>query len=125
MTTTDPASQPRPTIVWDLVLTIILLVLGAAIAVSLPFASLFLAFASDGCGSGSASCNSDQISIGMLFAAASPVILFLLATVFAIIRMVKHRIAFWVGILSGVLPFVGFGIGVAIVFAAVGMQWNL
>jgi hypothetical protein len=125
MTTTDPTAQPRPVIVWDVVLTIILLVVGASVAFGLVIFSAFLAFASDGCGSNGSPCNADQISAGMLIAAASPVLLFVLATIVAIVRMVKRRIAFWVGILSGLLPLIGFGIGAGIVFAAVGMQWNM
>jgi uncharacterized BrkB/YihY/UPF0761 family membrane protein len=125
MTSTDALSPKKPLIVWDMVLTISLLVLGLGIAVALSFFSVFLVFASDGCGSGSTPCNSDAISIGVLVAAVAPLALFALAAVFAIVRIVKRRVAFWVAIVGTLLAAVGFSVGVAIVFSAVGMQFNM
>ena len=65
------AAPKRPVIVWDLVLTIGLLVLMAGTAILASFLSFFLAFAGDPCGSG-ITCDYDRMGTGMLVAMIGP-----------------------------------------------------
>lgn len=92
----------RPVIVWDLVLTIVLLVMMVGLAIIASFFSFFLAFASDPCGSG-IECDVDRMSTGMLIAFAGPLVVGLLALIAAIIVLVLKRIAFWIPLVGIVL----------------------
>lgn len=96
------ASPSRPLVVWDLVLTIVLLVLMIGVALVASFFSFFLAFASDSCGA-SAVCDSDRIATGMLVAMIGPLLVGLIALVAAVIVLVLKRIAFWIPIAGIVL----------------------
>lgn len=92
----------RPVIVWDLVLTIGLLVLMAGAALVAFFLSFFLAFAGDPCGSG-ITCDYDRMGTGMLIAMIGPLAIGLLALVAAIVVLVLKRIAFWIPLVGTVL----------------------
>ena len=107
------APTKRPVIVWDLVVTIVLLVLMAGLGFVLFFFSFFLAFASDSCGA-SSTCDSDLIATGMLVAMILPIAVGLLALVAAIIVLVLRRIAFWIPIAGMVLMVGAFALGAAI-----------
>ena len=96
------AAPKRPVIVWDLVLTIGLLVLMVGTALVAFFLSFFLAFAGDPCGSG-ITCDYDRMGTGMLVAMIGPLAVGLLALVAAIIVLVLKRIAFWIPIVGTVL----------------------
>ncbi|GAA1763061.1 DUF6264 family protein [Agromyces humatus] len=117
----NPAPPPlkRPVVVWDLVLTIVLLVLMVGAALVASFLSFFLAFASDSCGASSV-CDYDRIATGMLVAMIGPLIVGLFALVAAVIVLVLKRIAFWIPIVGIVLiaaVFVG-----AVALTASGVQ---
>ena len=96
------AAPKRPVIMWDLVLTIGLLVLMAGTAILASFLSFFLAFAGDPCGSG-ITCDYDRMGTGMLVAMIGPLAVGLLALVAAIIVLVLKRIAFWIPLVGTVL----------------------
>ena len=96
------AAPKRPVIVWDLVLTIGLLVLMVGTALVAFFLSFFLAFAGDPCGSG-ITCDYDRMGTGMLVAMIGPLAVGLLALIAAIIVLVLKRIAFWIPIVGTVL----------------------
>ncbi|MFC5791078.1 hypothetical protein ACFPPE_14575 [Agromyces tardus] len=98
----DEARVRRPVIVWDLVLTIVLLLLMVGAGFVLFFLAFFLAFASDSCGASSV-CDSDRIATGMLLAIVLPVALGLIALVAAVVMLVLRRLAFWI-------PLVGIGL---------------
>lgn len=112
-----PAGRPRRT--WDLVLTIVLLLLSFAGALVLSFLALFLlAFGSDSCVV--RECNYDIISTGMMIGLVGPWIPVVLALIVSIVLLVLRRIAFWVPIVGAVLSlgalilgFVVAGTGVA------------
>jgi hypothetical protein len=97
----EPAGK-RPVIVWDLVLTIVLLVLMVGAALLASFLSFFLAFASDSCGA-SVTCDTDRIPGGMLIAMIGPLLVALLVLVAAIIVLVLKRIAFWIPVVGMIL----------------------
>jgi uncharacterized BrkB/YihY/UPF0761 family membrane protein len=111
-TTTQPA---RAT--WDVVLTIVLGVAGIGLVILLGFLGIFLAFASDSCGT--STCNTDQIGTGMLVAVVAPAALFLVALVIAVVRLVKKRRAFWVILVGYAVAILGWVAGAALVFTAV------
>ena len=103
------APPKRPVVVWDLVTTIVLLVLMIGAALLASFFSLFLAFAGDSCGASSV-CNYDLMATGMMVAMIGPLLVGLLALIAAVIMLVLKRIAFWiqlVGILLIVAVFIG------------------
>ena len=96
------APPKRPIIMWDLVLTIVLLVLMIGAALLASFLSFFLAFASDSCGASSV-CDTDRIATGMLVAMIGPLFVGLIALIAAVIVLVLKRIAFWIPIVGIVL----------------------
>ena len=96
------AAPKRPVIVWDLVLTIGLLLLMVGTALVAFFLSFFLAFAGDPCGSG-ITCDYDRMGTGMLVAMIGPLAVGLLALVAAIVVLVLKRIAFWIPLVGTVL----------------------
>lgn len=103
------APAKRPIIMWDLVTTIVLLVLMVGAALLASFLSLFLAFAGDSCGASSV-CDYDLMATGMMVAMIGPLLVGLLALIAAIIVLVLKRIAFWIP-LVGILLIVGVFIG--------------
>jgi hypothetical protein len=116
--TQSVAPARRRVIVWDLVTTIVLLVLLAGLGFVLFFFSFFLAFASDSCGA-SSTCDSDRIATGMLVAMLLPIAVGVLAIVAAVIVLVLRRIAFWIPILGIVLMIGAFVLGAAIATSGV------
>ena len=103
------APAKRPIIMWDLVTTIVLLVLMIGAALVASFLSFFLAFAGDSCGASSV-CDYDRMATGMMVAMIGPLLVGLLALIAAIILLVLRRIAFWIPLL-GILLIVGVFIG--------------
>ncbi|WP_219814155.1 DUF6264 family protein [Rathayibacter sp. AY1C1] len=85
----------RPVRVWDLVLTIVLILVASAVTLLLSFFGLFFAMASDSCG-GSNACDIGLIEGGMVLAAGGVWVPFLAALVVSIVLLVRRRIAFWV-----------------------------
>lgn len=102
----------RPVIMWDLVLTIVLLVVMIGVVLLASFLSFLLAFASDGCGL--RTCDYDRMGAGMLIAMIGPLAVGLLALIGGVVMLVLRRIAFWIPIVGIVLA-----IGVYILGAAV------
>lgn len=79
----------------DRTVTVVLML---ALAVLVPFASLFGLFfgmASDGC-VGSVQCSSTVITLGLAVAAASPWVVYVAALVLVIVRWVRRRSTWWV-----------------------------
>lgn len=96
------APPRRPVIVWDLVLTIVLLVVMIGLALIASFFSFFLAFAGDSCGA-SVECDTARMGAGMLIAMIGPLAAALLALIAAVVVLVLKRIAFWIPIVGIVL----------------------
>lgn len=105
-----PERPPRPARRgWDLALTIVLLVLLPLAAVACSYAGFFLALASDACGS--TRCDYGVMNFGLWFAVIEPWVVLLLSVVAAIVRLVRHRITFWV-------PLAGIALMAALWFVA-------
>ena len=94
MTTTIPDAAPRPVRVWDVVLTIVLVIGSAVLAAAASLMGMFLVMASDPCGA--RTCSSELITLGWLMGMILPWVAFLASTVVAIVLMVKRRLSFWV-----------------------------
>ncbi len=107
------APSKRPVIVWDLVLTIVLLVLMVGVALLASFFSFFLAFASDSCGAAVA-CDTDRMALGMLIAMIGPLAVGLVTLIAAIVVLVLKRLAFWIPVVGIVLVIAIFFGGAAI-----------
>ena len=113
-----PERPPRPTRRgWDLALTIILLVLLPLTALACSYAGFFLAFASDACGS--VRCDYAVMNFGLWFAVIAPWAVLLLAVIAAIVRLVRHRITFWVPLVGIVVMAATWFVAAAIVSAGV------
>lgn len=112
-----PPPGKRPIRTWDLVVTIVLLVLAGVLAAIMSFFGFFLAMAGDSCGA--RDCNSDMIAVGLMVAVALPWLLLIIVAVVAIVMLVKRRIAFWVPLIGGVLIIGSWFLGAAIASAGV------
>jgi hypothetical protein len=114
-----PAPAPqRPAIVWDIVLTLILLVGVGILALMTSYFGLFLVMASDPCG-GTMQCNTDLIGLGVLAAVGLPWVVLLIAAVVSIVLLVKRRIAFWVPLVAAPLVIACWFVGAAMASAGV------
>jgi len=103
--------------VWDIVLTIILILVGAVAVAVMMFGAFLLIFASDSCGADS--CNEVQMTVGMGIAIAAPVMVMLVAAIVAIVLLVRRKLAFWVALVGIVGASLGWGLGAYLVFSAV------
>ncbi|SFS15332.1 hypothetical protein SAMN04487846_3081 [Microbacterium sp. cf046] len=112
-----PPPGKRPVRTWDLVVTIILLVLDGVLAAIMSFFGFFLAMAGDSCGA--RDCSADLIAVGLMVAVALPWLLLIIIAVVSIVLLVKRRIAFWVPLVGGVLIIGSWFVGAAIASAGV------
>lgn len=108
----------RPLIVWDAILTSILLGLLGVLTFGVSVFGAFLAMASDPCGA-TLSCSNDLISIGVLVAMGVPWVVLVGVVIAAIVFLVKRWIAFWVPLAGAPLVAASWFLGAAIVSAAV------
>ncbi len=112
-----PSPAKRPLRTWDLVLTIILLVLAGVLAAIMSFFGFFLAMASDPCGV--RDCSFDLITTGMFVAVGLPW-LFLIITAVVVDRSAGQAAARVLGALAGgVLIIASWFIGAFIAAAGV------
>jgi uncharacterized BrkB/YihY/UPF0761 family membrane protein len=112
-----PPPGKRPVRTWDLVVTILLLVLDGVLAAIMSFFGFFLAMAGDSCGA--RDCNSDLIAVGLMVAVALPWLLLIIVAVVSIVLLVKRRIAFWVPLIGAVLIIASWFVGAVIASAGV------
>ncbi len=117
MSEQDAPPEPRT---WDIVATVVeLLLLGMAAAVA-SFAALMLVMASDSCGTGAGDCSVGAIVLGVGVAVLAPWVALLATGTWAVVRLVRRRLAWWVPLLAVPLWGLVFALGVAITFAGVG-----
>ncbi len=96
------SQPPRVRKSWDLILTIVLLVLFAGWVIVCAFAGALLALTGDSCGSG-AVCNDDQIGAAVYLGTLGPVVVGLVVFAVTISRLVRRRVAFFVPLVGDVL----------------------
>lgn len=110
---------PRQTSTVERVVTILLLVGLGIIAVIACFLGLLVSMVSDGCG-GDARCNSDQIGLGVLISAGSPILVFFVALSQVIKRFRRRLPAWWVPLGALAAGAVLFVLGAIVAATAVG-----
>jgi hypothetical protein len=116
----DPAPRAagrRAIRVWDIVLTVLLLLAVAGVTLIVSIFGLYLSMAADACGV--RDCDTDLIAVGMLLAAVIPWIVLAVTVVASIVLLILRRLAFWVPIAGGVLVVVAFFIGGGLATAGV------
>lgn len=121
---TEPSTSPseRKRALWDIILTVILLVVTVIAASIASLFGLFLAFMSDSCGA-VGECNIDQLGVGMALAVGGVWLAPVAAIVAAVVLLVLRRRAFWVALLGLVLVGAIWALGFALAAGAVGMQF--
>lgn len=110
---------PRQTSTVERVATGLLMV---GLAVLVPIASflgLFFAMVSDGC-TGDTACDGGRIGLGVLVAAGSPVVVFIVALVVVVRRVVRRLPAWWVPLVALVAGAGLWILGAVIAASAVG-----
>jgi hypothetical protein len=112
MTTTPP--PVRRVRAWDVVLTIVLLVLIAPFAYLMSAASLFFGMAGDFCSE--ATCNFGLMNVAFQIGLIGPWVVVLAALAFSVVRLVLRRRAFWV-------PLAGAAAIVVVWLGAFGLLW--
>lgn len=112
-----PPPGKRPVRTWDLVVTIILLVLDGVLAAIMSFFGFFLAMAGDSCGA--RDCNSELIAVGLMVAVALPWLVLILVAIVSIVLLVTRRLAFWVPLVGAALIIASWPIGALIASAGV------
>ena len=121
--TTSPYAAPvtatrRPRRTWDLVVSILLLVLALGVGLVLFTIAPFLVMASDSCGA-STVCDTGQIGSGFLLAWIGPAVVIVIGIVATIILLIVRRLAFWVPLVASLLAIGVFALGAAIVIGGV------
>lgn len=86
---------PRP---WDVATTIVLLVLLPLLALAASYAGVVLASAARACGA--QACDAGLMNLGFWIAVIAPWVILVVGLVVAIIRLVRHRLAFWVPLVA-------------------------
>ncbi len=112
-----PATGKRPVRTWDLVLTIVLLVLDVVLAAIMSFFGLFLAMASDSCGV--RDCNTELIATGMMVAVGLPWLVLIVTIIAAVVVLVMRRLAFWIPLVGGALILASLVLGFVVAGAGV------
>ena len=105
-------------IVWDLVTSVVLLVVSIVVAAALTFAAAFLVFASDPCG-GSTVCDTNRMGVGFFVAFIGPAAVTVVALIAAIVLLVRRRVSFWVPIVGILLAAAVWVAGAALVISGV------
>ncbi|WP_028472138.1 DUF6264 family protein [Nocardioides alkalitolerans] len=95
-----PVHQSSPVNVADVVVTLVLLTVLGAFTLLGSFFGLFFGMASDGCYDDDA-CY-DRVGVGVGLASGGPWVVLLLATVLALVLMVRRKLAFWVPLVAAV-----------------------
>jgi hypothetical protein len=88
---------PPQTSTVERVVTVLLMIGLAVLLFIASILGMFFAMASDGC-VGEVRCDSGQIAVGMIVAAGSPWVVYLVAVVVVIVRWVRRRRTWWVPI---------------------------
>ena len=93
---------PRTRRTWDVVLTVVLLVVLVGETALVPVGGLLLTMASDPCGA-AVRCDEGRIGAGVLVAVLGPVAAGTAGLVGSVVLLARRRLAFWVPITAGVL----------------------
>lgn len=97
---TPPANAPRT---WDFILTGLFVLLQAVILISLLLAAFSFGAINSGCTTTTTGCGTTAIQIGQQICTWVPPVIFFITAPWAIVRVLRRRIAFWVALLGGAL----------------------
>ena len=106
----------RKTKVWDVALTVVLLVLLTLFSIGASYAGLILGFASDACSP--ATCDFGLMNFGVWWGLVAPWVVLVLVVAVAVVQLVRHRVAFWIPLVGAALDVAMWFVGAAIVGAA-------
>ena len=117
----QPAGSPEPVEprTWDIVATVVELIVLALVGMVSSFAGLMLVMASDSCGTGTTECSTGVILLGVGLAVIAPWVALLAMETWAVVRLVRRKLAWWVPLLAVPLWALVFALGVAVTFAGV------
>jgi len=96
--TLRPEPRGRAARPWDVALTIVLLVLLPLLALVATYAGVVLASAAQACAT--QSCDAGIMNTGFWTAVIAPWVILVIGVVAAIVRLVRHRLAFWVPLVA-------------------------
>ena len=114
-----PLDSPKRTrATWDIVVTVVLLIVGLGIALIGSFLGVMLVFLSDSCGA-STTCDTNQIGLGFMIATIGVWPPIILAVLVSIVFLVLRRRAFWIPIVAIVLMAAIWGVGLAVTLGAI------
>jgi hypothetical protein len=113
-----PSKPARKVAAWDLILTIVLLLLVLLAGGIAGAAGIFLVFLTDSCGSG-ANCVEPQLDNGYFIATVGVWIPAVLAVIASIIVLVLKRRAFWIPIVGIVLIVATWAVGYTVLTGAI------
>jgi uncharacterized BrkB/YihY/UPF0761 family membrane protein len=105
---TPPANAPRP---WDFLLTGFFIIIELLLAVVFVLSALTLGAINTGC----SGCDETMLRFGLLLCLYVPPAIALVTIVWAIVRVLRRRIGFWVALLGAALMTLAFFGGSALV----------
>ncbi|NQX25766.1 hypothetical protein HQQ81_00185 [Microbacteriaceae bacterium VKM Ac-2854] len=105
--------------VWDLVLSIVLLLGLGWLCLQISYLGALLAVFPAQCDTQNITCDFDQINIGVVLGLIVPSVITLVATAVTIIRYLLGRVVFWIPIVGLVLVAVIGAVAVQVVVAAI------
>ena len=97
---TPPANAPRT---WDFLLTVVLILIQVLLAVALLVSAFSFGALSTGCSANPAGCDATAVRIGQALCTFGPPFIAVVSIPWAIARVLRRKIAFWVSLLGGVL----------------------
>jgi hypothetical protein len=109
----EPATPPQRRRGWDVALSIVLMLAGAVVLVVILLPSIGIAVGIAEVACEPASCNQTQLSAGMALTFVLPLLATLIASVVAVIFLVRRKLAFWV---------VAVGIAIAVILWVVSLS---
>jgi uncharacterized BrkB/YihY/UPF0761 family membrane protein len=109
--------RSQPARVKDIVASLILLALGVVGIVMLAFVSLFLAMASDGCGS-ETNCDFTLMGVGYFVALLGPPLVYIAAGIATVVRLTRRRTAWWMPVAGAAVALAVWAIGLGMLMAS-------
>lgn len=97
---TPPANAPRT---WDFLLTGVIIVLQVLLAVALLISAFSFGAINTGCQGNEAGCDVTAVRIGQALCTFGPPLIALVTIPWAIARVLRRKVAFWLPLVGGLL----------------------
>ena len=101
----DPRPAPRT---WDFLLTLVLLLLQGVLVVVFVLSAIAISTANIGCDELERACDPARVQVGQVISLWVPPVIALVTGVWAIVRVLRRRIGFWVAGLGAILMVLSF-----------------